>query len=83
MTDDVKNVKETAKAAASGVFYNNGQSCCSVERLYVHEKVYEEFMKEFLEEVSTFVVGEPLDESTTNGAITRRAHLDFFLQLRS
>ncbi len=77
VTDDVSNIKNTAKAVASGVFYNNGQSCCSVERLYVHQKIYTEFMKEFLEEVSTFVVGDPLEKSTTHGAITRRAHLGF------
>ena len=77
VTDEVNNVKKTAQAVASGVFYNNGQSCCSVERLYVHQHIYDEFMKAFLEEVSTFVVGNPLEESTTHGAITRRAHLDY------
>lgn len=67
VTDEIKDIKQVANAAAEGCLYNNGQSCCAVERLYVHEKVYEEFMGYFLAEVKTF----------TTGAITRQAHLAF------
>lgn len=67
VTEDVQDLKQVAGAVAEGCFYNNGQSCCAVERVYIHEKVYDQFVPLFLEEVKAF----------TTGAITRSAHLDF------
>ena len=51
VTDDVTDVKSVAVGTADGAFYNNGQSCCAVERIYVHEKVYDQYVDEFLKEV--------------------------------
>jgi len=73
--DDV-DVKGAAAAVADGAFYNTGQSCCSVERIYVHESIYSQFVDAFVTEVKTYKVGDPLDESTYIGAITRRAQID-------
>ncbi|NNE54954.1 MAG: aldehyde dehydrogenase family protein, partial [Flavobacteriales bacterium] len=70
------DVSSVAKAAAEGAFYNNGQSCCAVERIYVHEAVYEEFHKAFLEEVKSFKIGSPQDEDIFIGPLTRRDQLD-------
>ena len=42
--DDV-DVKAAAAAVADGAFYNTGQSCCSVERIYVHESIYTQFVE--------------------------------------
>ncbi len=69
------DVKATAAAVADGAFYNTGQSCCSVERVYVHEKIYEPFVAAFVAEVKSFKVGDPLDEATYIGAITRKPQL--------
>src|ERR1700730_837440 len=44
VADDIKDIKTVATATADGAFYNNGQSCCAVERIYVHEKVYEKYI---------------------------------------
>jgi acyl-CoA reductase-like NAD-dependent aldehyde dehydrogenase len=74
VTDDVE-VAATARAVADGAFYNNGQSCCSVERLYVHERVHDAFVEAFVEEVNRFVVGDPLDERTYIGPVAREAQL--------
>ena len=41
-----------AAEIADGGFFNSGQSCCAVERVYVHEKVYDEFVKELVGVVS-------------------------------
>jgi acyl-CoA reductase-like NAD-dependent aldehyde dehydrogenase len=76
VTENV-DVKSAAEGIADGAFYNTGQSCCSVERIYVHEKVYDEFVKHFVETVKTFVVGDPRDDKTYIGAVTRDAHLAF------
>lgn len=76
VTDDV-DVASAAKDAASGVFFNAGQSCCSVERLYVHEGIYEEFMGHFMEVVKSFPVGDPTDRGTFIGPLARPQHHAF------
>jgi acyl-CoA reductase-like NAD-dependent aldehyde dehydrogenase len=73
--DDV-DVQATAAAIADGAFYNTGQSCCSVERVYVHEAIHDAFVDAFVAEVKSYRVGDPMDEATYIGAITRRAQLD-------
>jgi len=72
--DDV-DVPAAAAAVADGAFYNTGQSCCSVERIYVHRKVHDAFVAAFVAEVEGYKVGDPLDEATYIGAITRRPQL--------
>jgi acyl-CoA reductase-like NAD-dependent aldehyde dehydrogenase len=71
VTDDIDNIASTAANTADGAFYNNGQSCCAVERIYVHEKVYEEYVKAFLKEVKSFKTGLPTESGVYIGALTR------------
>jgi acyl-CoA reductase-like NAD-dependent aldehyde dehydrogenase len=75
--NDSKDLKAVAAASADGAFYNNGQSCCAVERVYVHEKVYDEFVKHFVEEVKNFKAGDPENEGTYIGAVTRKQQVEF------
>ncbi|MFC5519840.1 aldehyde dehydrogenase family protein [Polaromonas jejuensis] len=65
-----------AESLADGAMYNTGQSCCSVERIYVHETIYEAFVAAFVATVKTFQVGDPMLDSTYIGAITRAPQLD-------
>ncbi|NML86308.1 aldehyde dehydrogenase family protein [Polaromonas sp.] len=65
-----------AEALADGAMYNTGQSCCSVERIYVHEKIHDAFVAAFVASVKTFKVGDPMARDTYIGAITRAAQLD-------
>jgi acyl-CoA reductase-like NAD-dependent aldehyde dehydrogenase len=74
IADDV-DVTTAAAAVADGAFYNTGQSCCSVERVYVHERIYDAFVAAFVAEVRGMKMGDPLDESTYIGAITRKPQL--------
>ena len=76
VADDVADVKSVAAATADGAFYNNGQSCCSVERIYVHEKIYDEYVKAFVSEVQSWKLGNPNDEVYI-GALTRKPQLEF------
>ncbi len=77
ITDDV-DVKAAAEATADGAMYNTGQSCCSVERIYVHERVYEQFVQHFVATVKSFRLGNPESNETYIGALTRgKAALDF------
>ncbi len=71
VTDDVPDVKQAAINAAEGAFYNNGQSCCAVERIYVSEKIYDEFTQAFTTEVESYKVGDPNDPDTFIGPLTR------------
>lgn len=75
--DDVADVKQAAINAAEGAFYNNGQSCCAVERIYVHEAIYDEFVDAFVNEVSSYKIGDPMAEDTFIGALTRKDQLNF------
>jgi acyl-CoA reductase-like NAD-dependent aldehyde dehydrogenase len=69
--DDVA-ARQAAEATADGAFYNNGQSCCAVERIYVHERIWDEFVAAFVETVKGFVLGDPNDEATYIGPLARR-----------
>src|SRR5690606_12704294 len=66
-----------AAATADGAFYNNGQSCCAVERIYVHEKVYDEYVKAFVSEVKSWKVGSPTGDDVYIGPLTRKEQLSF------
>ena len=77
ITENVPDVKSVAEGVADGAFYNTGQSCCSVERIYVHEKIYNEFLEAFTNAVKGFVSGDPMDQKTYIGPLTRSAHLEF------
>ncbi|MCZ2151989.1 MAG: aldehyde dehydrogenase family protein [Bryobacterales bacterium] len=50
-----------------GAFFNSGQSCCAVERIYVHEAVYEPFVEGFVALARGYRLGNPLDRETTLG----------------
>jgi len=75
VADDVKDIKATAAATADGAFYNNGQSCCAVERIYVNEKVYDEYIDEFIKEVKSWKTGSPLEEGVYIGPLSRKEQL--------
>lgn len=72
---DDADVAVAAESLADGAFYNTGQSCCAVERIYVHERIAEPFIEKFVETVRSFKVGPPLDESTYIGPLAREAQL--------
>ncbi len=69
------DIRTAVAGVADGAFYNTGQSCCSVERIYIHEQIYDAFVAAFVAEVKSFKIGDPLDESTYVGAITRKPQL--------
>jgi acyl-CoA reductase-like NAD-dependent aldehyde dehydrogenase len=77
VADDVTDIKNIAAGTADGAFYNNGQSCCAVERIYVHENVYDQYVDEFTREVKGFKLGSPTEEGTYIGPLTRKAQLNF------
>jgi len=59
-----------------GACYNAGQSCCGIERVYVHERLYEDFVARAIPLLQAYVTGDPLLETTTLGPMARPAALD-------
>ena len=70
------DVQAAAESLADGAMYNTGQSCCSVERIYVHETIHDAFVEAFVRTVQGFRMGDPMREDTYIGAITREPQLD-------
>ena len=73
---DILDIPQVAAATADGAFYNNGQSCCSVERIYVQESVYDEYLSAFLKELSTWKIGPPTQAGVYFGPLTRKEQLN-------
>ncbi|MGK2923046.1 MAG: aldehyde dehydrogenase family protein [Methyloceanibacter sp.] len=59
-----------------GSFYNSGQSCCGVERIYVDARIYDDFVEGFADLTRKYVVGNPLEQATTLGPMVRGAAAD-------
>ena len=77
--DDVEDVEKAAAAALEGVVYNNGQSCCAVERIYVHEKIYDGFVESYAAQAKKLQIGEPMDPATEIGPLTRKEQVQFLI----
>lgn len=77
VADDVVDIQGVAAGTADGAFYNNGQSCCAVERIYVHEKVYDQYVEEFVKEVNGYKIGQPKEDGVYIGALSRHSQLEF------
>ena len=75
VADDIADIKAVAAGTADGAFYNNGQSCCAVERIYVHEKVYDRYIDEFIKEVKSWKVGLPTEEGIYIGPLSGKEQL--------
>lgn len=76
VADDVVDIKSVAGATADGVFYNNGQSCCAVERIYVHKKIYDAYLDAFAKEVKSWKIGMPTDNGIYFGPLSRKEQLN-------
>jgi acyl-CoA reductase-like NAD-dependent aldehyde dehydrogenase len=61
----------TVENLVDGAFFNAGQSCCAVERIYVHEKLYKPFIEGYVELARQYRLGDPLDPQTTLGPMVR------------
>jgi acyl-CoA reductase-like NAD-dependent aldehyde dehydrogenase len=62
-------LEQTIENLVDGVFFNSGQSCCAVERIYVHQDVWEKFLEGFVELTKKYVLDNPLDPATTLGPV--------------
>ncbi|KAG0637757.1 Aldehyde/histidinol dehydrogenase [Tuber brumale] len=63
------NLAWAAENIVDGAVFNSGQSCCSIERVYVHESVYDDFLKEVVKVLEGYKLGDPFDKSTQIGPV--------------
>lgn len=69
------DVAAAAAGLADGAMYNTGQSCCSVERIYVHEKIHDAFVAAFVNDVKGMKIGDPTRDDSYIGPLTRAPQL--------
>ncbi len=74
------NVGSAAENLVDGSFFNSGQSCCGIERIYVHEAVYDEFVTAFVHHTSQYRLGDPTDGHTNLGPMVKASAADFVRQ---
>lgn len=67
----------TVGETVDGAFFNSGQSCCGIERIYVHDDVYDEFVDAFVALTSEYRLGDPLDMATNLGPMVSAGAADF------
>jgi acyl-CoA reductase-like NAD-dependent aldehyde dehydrogenase len=71
------NLAHAIENLVDGSFFNSGQSCCAIERIYVHENVYDQFLEGFVELTKQYRLGNPLDPETNLGPLVRTKAADF------
>jgi acyl-CoA reductase-like NAD-dependent aldehyde dehydrogenase len=71
------NLAHAVENLVDGAFFNSGQSCCGIERIYVHKKLYKDFVDGVVELTGKYVLGSPLDEATTLGPLIKPEAADF------
>jgi acyl-CoA reductase-like NAD-dependent aldehyde dehydrogenase len=68
------------ESTVDGAFFNSGQSCCGLERIYVHEAVYDAFLEGFLAVTNNYQLGRSDDPETTLGPMVRASAANFVRQ---
>ena len=76
IVNDDADVAYAAERVAWGGFAYAGQTCISVQRVYVHDKVYDAFARELVDRVQALAVGDPLDEATDVGPVIDNSNAD-------
>lgn len=70
------NLDAAVDTLVDGAMFNAGQCCCGIERIYVHESLYDEFVKKAVKIVSGYKLGNPLDQDTTIGPMAHKRFAD-------
>ncbi|MEE8500687.1 MAG: aldehyde dehydrogenase family protein [Kiloniellales bacterium] len=71
------NLEHAIENVIDGAFFNSGQSCCAIERVYVHAQVYDAFVEGAVELTRAYVLGNPIEAETTLGPMVRAAAAQF------
>lgn len=70
------NLEHAVENLVDGSFFNSGQSCCAIERIYVDKKLYPAFVERFVDLTGQYVLGNPLNQDTTLGPLVSAGAAD-------
>ncbi|HVU01937.1 MAG TPA: aldehyde dehydrogenase family protein [Polyangiaceae bacterium] len=71
------NFDHAVENLVDGAMFNSGQSCCAIERIYVHESLYDRFVDAFVALTKQYKLGNPADKETNLGPLVRTSAADF------
>ena len=71
------DISQAVDTTMDGAFYNSGQSCCGIERIYVHESIHDDFLAGSIDWVKALKLGRSDDSETTLGPVVRASAADF------
>jgi acyl-CoA reductase-like NAD-dependent aldehyde dehydrogenase len=71
------NLDHAVENLVDGAMFNSGQCCCAIERIYVHEKLFDKFVDGFVDLTRKYKLGNPLDPSTNLGPMVRTSAAEF------
>ncbi|MEZ1316231.1 aldehyde dehydrogenase family protein [Pseudomonas fluorescens] len=71
------DLEHAVESLVDGSFFNSGQSCCAIERIYVDQRIYPAFVERFVALTRQYVLGNPLEEATTLGPLVSPGAADF------
>ena len=74
------DLEKTVENLVDGSFFNSGQSCCGIERIYVDEKIYNNFIELFVSKTYGYKLGNPLEKETNLGPVVKLSAADFILK---
>src|SRR5262245_10818204 len=71
------NLDHAVENLVDGAFFNSGQSCCGIERIYAHETIYDRFLEGFVALTRKYRLGNPIDTETNLGPMVRASAAEF------
>jgi acyl-CoA reductase-like NAD-dependent aldehyde dehydrogenase len=71
------NLPHAIESLVDGSFFNSGQSCCGIERIYVHRSVFKDFVDGFVDLTKRYILGNPLEQETTLGPLVNVKAAEF------
>ncbi len=74
------DLEKTVENLVDGSFFNSGQSCCGIERIYVDEKIYNNFVELFISKTYNYKLGNPLQKETNLGPVVKLSAADFIIK---
>uniref|UniRef100_A0A1B0C1Z4 10-formyltetrahydrofolate dehydrogenase n=1 Tax=Glossina palpalis gambiensis TaxID=67801 RepID=A0A1B0C1Z4_9MUSC len=72
--------EKAVKYGVCSVFFNKGENCIAAGRLFVEDRIYDEFVRRVLRDVRSMTIGDPLNRSTAHGPQNHRAHFEKLIE---
>ena len=71
------NLDHAVENLVDGAMFNSGQSCCGIERIYVHKTIFQRFVEGYVDLTRQYRLGNPLDQNTNLGPMVRTSAAEF------